>query len=399
MTADVIRFAAGALTGHRLRTVLSLAGVAIGVAAVILLTSLGEGARLYVSQEFQTLGSNLLIVIPGKTETTGSFPVFGGVPHDLTLDDARALERGIPSLSKLAPFILGTARARYEGRSREIPVAGTTADFQGARSLTLQSGRYLPEGLESGQRVCVIGAKLQSELFGGANPLGEILRIGGSRYRVIGVMAPRGESIGFDLDEVIHIPVSQSMKMFNRSGLFRIFVELRFPEQMEIAEKRIIEILKERHGGIEDVTILTQDAVLTAFNRILGILTAALAGIAAISLSVAGLGIMNVMLVAVSERTAEVGLLKALGVTRGQVLGVFLVEATLMSTAGGLLGLATGFGAIAFAQDFLPEFPLQPPIWAVYGGLVVAMVVGVVFGAVPARRASGLDPIAALRKF
>jgi len=397
--ADLLKFAAGSFRGHRLRTALSLVGVGIGVAAVVLLTSLGEGARLYVSGEFLTLGSNLLIVVPGKTETTGAFPVFGGVPRDLTLDDALALERGIPAVRKMAPIIIGTARARVEGKSREITVAGTTAEFLGVRNLTLRSGQYLPDGdVGRGQRVCVIGAKVESELFEGRNPLGETMRVGGTRYRVIGVMAPRGESIGFDMDEMIHVPVSQSMKMFNRSGLFRIFLEVRFPRQMEHAERRIIEILKERHGGVEDVTVLTQDAVLTAFNRILRILTAALGGIAAVSLSVAGIGIMNVMLVAVTERTSEVGLLKALGVTRGQILGVFLVEAAMMSTLGGLLGLGVGFAGLAVARDVLPDFPLQPPVWAVYGGLAVAIGVGVVFGAIPARRASGLDPVLALRK-
>jgi putative ABC transport system permease protein len=396
--ADLVRFSAGALRGHRLRTGLSLLGVCIGVGSVILLTSLGEGARLYVTGEFQTLGTNLLVVFPGKTETTGMAPIMGGVPHDLTLDDAEALARQIPSIRQVAPLTIGTARARYGDRSREITVAGTTAEFEGVRKLVIQSGRYLPEGeIGRGQRVCVIGNGVRRELFPDESPLGKKIRIGGYRYQVIGVMAPRGESLGMDLDEIIHIPVSQSMRMFNRTSLFRILIEVASHGQMETAKASALELLTERHDGEEDVTIITQDSLVSTFGRIFDILTAALGGIAAISLSVAGIGIMNVMLVSVSERTAEIGLLKALGVTRAQVLGAFLVEAALISTAGGLLGLGAGLGAARLLQAFYPDFPAQPPSWAVVGALVVAVSVGILFGALPARRAARLDPVASLQ--
>ncbi len=396
---DLIRFAAGSLRGHRLRTALSLAGVAIGVTSVILLTSLGEGARLYVTQEFATLGTNLLIVIPGKTETTGGPPIFGGVPRDLTLDDATMLQRRIRSIRRIAPLSIGTTQARFGQRTREVTVAGTTSEFLGLRKLKMRSGRYLPSGdWERGGRVCVIGPKLEAELFEGRNPLGEILRAGDERFRVIGVLAPRGESLGMNLDEVVHVPVSQALRMFNRSGLFRIMIEVRFPEQMEAAKGAIVKLLKERHDGIEDVTVLTQDAVLSTFGKIMSILTAALAGIAAVSLSVAGIGIMNVMLVSVSERTAEIGLLKALGVTRRQVVGAFLVESSLISGAGGALGLLAGLGGVLAVRTLYPEFPVQPPGWAVAGALVLAIFVGVVFGALPARNAARLDPVQALAR-
>jgi len=396
---DLVRFAAGSLRGHRLRTALSLAGVAIGVTSVILLTSLGEGARLYVTQEFATLGTNLLIVIPGKTETTGGPPIFGGVPHDLTLDDAAVLERRIRSIRRIAPLSIGTTQARFGQRAREVTVAGTTSEFLSLRKLKMRSGRYLPSGdWERGGRVCVIGPKLEAELFEGRNPLGEILRVGEERFRVIGVLAARGESLGMNLDEVVHVPVSQALRMFNRSGLFRIMIEVYFPEQMEAAKRGIVTLLRERHDGIEDVTVLTQDAVLSTFGKIMSILTAALAGIAAISLSVAGIGIMNVMLVSVSERTAEIGLLKALGVTRRQVVSAFLVESSLISGAGGVLGLLVGLGGVLAVRSFYPEFPVQPPGWAVAGALGLAVVVGIVFGALPARNASRLDPVQALAR-
>jgi putative ABC transport system permease protein len=223
-----------------------------------------------------------------------------------------------------------------------------------------------------------------------------MLRIGDERFRVIGVIAPRGTSLGIDLDEVVHVPVVTAMRMFNRRGLFRALVEISSHDRIEEAKGEVLRVLTERHDGIEDVTVFTQDSVVATFGRILGILTAALAGIAAISLSVAGIGIMNVMLVSVSERSREVGLLKAVGATEGQILAAFLTEAALISTTGGALGLLAGLAGNRILLAFYPTFPFSPPDWAVAGALVVSLAVGMVFGALPARRASRLDPVAAL---
>jgi putative ABC transport system permease protein len=394
---DLFGFSGGALRGHRLRSGLSLLGVAIGVGSVILLTSLGEGARVFVTGEFASLGSNLIIVIPGKTETTGAMPLMGGVPRDLTLDDAEALRRQVRQIRRVAPLSIGEADARFGSRQRTITVAGTTAEFKDVRALKIGSGRYLPPGDSArGARVCVLGFKLQAELFDGRNPLGEWLRLGEDRYRVIGVMAPRGTSLGMDLDEVVHIPVSRAMKLFNRTTLFRVMLEVNSFEEIEAAKEATLALLKERHEGFEDVTVITQDSVMSTFSNILAALTAALGGIAAISLSVAGVGIMNVMLVSVSERVPEIGLLKALGATRGQILSVFLAEASILSTAGGLLGLGLGYAGGRFIIYMWPSFPVQAPLWAVIGALVLALLVGVTFGLLPARRASRLDPVAAL---
>jgi putative ABC transport system permease protein len=381
---DLLAFSAGALRGHRLRTGLSLTGVAIGVASVVLLTSLGEGARLYVTGEFASLGTNLLIVLPGKTETAGVTPFLIGAPHDLTLDDSEAIARRVRSVRSVAPLSRGTVPARRAERRRDVTVTGTTAEFLGVRKMTLQTGRFLP-GLEAGREphVCVLGAKVRAELFGAANPLGEIVRLGDERYRVIGVLAPRGISLGMDMDDMVYVPVGRAMKMFNQTGLFRLLVEVRSPE---------------RHDGEDDVTILTQDSVLASFGRILAILTAALVGIAAISLTVAGLGIMNVMLVSVAERTREIGLLKALGVTRRQIVSVFLVEAAVLSSAGGAAGLAVAFAGAGLLRGLYPSFPVQPPSWAVAAAVLVSVSVGLVFGAAPARRAAGLEPIVALAR-
>ena len=394
---DLFRFSAGALRGHRLRTFLSLLGVAIGVASVVMLTSLGEGARLYVTGEFASLGSNLLIVIPGKTETTGGAPLVSTAPHDLTMEDMETVRRRVRHVRRIAPAVIGTGTVARGERKRQTVIVGTTNEIRGIRHIDMGVGRFLPAGVTDAP-VCVIGAKIQTELFDNRNPLGETIRIGGRRFRVIGIMAAHGTSIGMNLDEVVEIPVDTAMRMFNRTSLFRILIEVDSHEEIEATRKAVISVLTQRHDGEEDITVLTQDAVLSTFDQILKILTAALAGIAAVSLTVAGIGIMNVMLVSVSERTREIGLLKALGVTRLQVVSVFLLEAAIISTTGGLAGLAAGFAAGRFLQHLYPDFPVQPPVWAVVTALVVSFSVGLLFGGLPARRAAALDPVEALMR-
>jgi putative ABC transport system permease protein len=326
-------------------------------------------------------------------------PFLTGAPHDLTLEDTEAIVRRVRLIRRAAPVVFGGAAAQYGDRRREVGVWGATSDMLDVRRIKLHSGVYLPAGEASrGQRVCVIGTKIRQELFGAENPLGEFLRLGDERFRVIGVMAPRGLSMGADLDEMIHVPVSRAMKMFNKTSLFRVLVEVASHEQIPAARAAVIELLKERHQGVEDVTVWTQDSVLATFSRILGLLTAALAGIAGISLTVAGVGIMNVMLVSVSERTREIGLLKAIGVTGGQVVAAFLVEAAMLSTAGGAAGLGAAFAATRLFRALYPGFPARAPDWAVAAAIGVSLAVGILFGALPARRAARLDPITALAR-
>ncbi len=396
-TDDLLAYSAKALRGHRLRSFLCLLGVAIGVASVILLTSLGEGARLYVTGEFASLGSNLLILLPGKTETFGAAPMVSRAPHDLTMDDLEALARRVPQIRRIAPLSMGSAKAAFGDRARDALVIGTTNEMLEVRHLKMGIGRFIPPGVKDAP-VCVLGATVQRELFGSRNPLGEWIRVGENRFRVLGVIAPRGTSIGMNLDEVVEVPVESAMRMFNQTSLFRVLVEVRRHTEIGAARTASLEVLKTLHEGEEDVTALTQDAVLSTFNKILSILTAALAGIAAVSLAVAGIGIMNVMLVAIAERTREIGLLKAVGVTGRQVLAVFLLEAALISTAGGVLGLFGGIGAGRVLRYIYPEFPVQPPLWAVVASLVVSISVGILFGSLPARRAARLDPVEALMR-
>jgi putative ABC transport system permease protein len=372
-----------------------VAGVAVGISAVIALTALGEGARRYVVQEFSALGTNLLIVLPGKIETTGMMP-FGGVVNDLTIEDFKEVATRIPVVRRAAPLASGEETLRYGGRARAVPVFGTTRELLEVRRLKVAAGQFLPAGdPEQGGAEIVLGVKVAQELFPSESPLGRVVRLGDWRFRVIGVLEPRGRSLGFDFDDLVFVPVRTSMRIFNRSSLFRILVDLHPGEDLEFGKQAILDLLKERHR-VEDVTVITQDAVVETLGSILGVLTLALAAIASVSLTVAGVGIMNVMLVAVSERRPEIGLLKALGASTSQIVAVFIAEAAVLSTLGGLVGLAIGGLAVNAFVGVYPTFPATTPAWAVIASLVVSVVVGVFFGVVPARRAARLDPVTAL---
>ena len=394
-----IKFALQAMRGHRLRSILTLLGFGIGVAAVVLLTALGEGARAYVTNEFMSLGSNLLIILPGKTETTGNAPIIGGTPNDLTLSDMEAVRRHVPRIRDIAPISAGTAQVGYGDRRRQATIFGTTASYLDVRHMAVTAGEFLPEIDPDRQApVAVIGQTILRELFPSENPLGKSIRIGDWRFRVVGVLEPKGSQLGMNMDDLVFIPVASSLKIFNQSSLFRLVIEVGAHSELEDVRKQVLRILSERHGGEEDVTILTQDSVITAFNRILAALTLSLAGIAAVSLSVAGIGIMNVMLVSVSERTSEIGLLKAIGATPRDIQRVFLVEAILLSLTGGLVGLLAGYAGAAVLGQAFPALPARPPLWAVAAALVVSFGAGIGFGVLPARRAARLDPVTALAR-
>jgi putative ABC transport system permease protein len=395
---DLARFAWGAVVGHGLRSGLSLLGMGVGVAAVILLTALGEGARAYVAGQFASLGSNLLIVVPGKTETTGGLPGLGRPPNDLTLDDFEAVVRRLRQVERAAPISTATGAVSHGERRRQMAVIGTTSDFLEVRKLQIGRGLFLPPlEIGRGASVAVLGDRTARELFPGVDPVGQIVRVDEWRMRVIGVLAPRGTQMGLDVDDLIVIPVATAMRLFNRSSLFRMILEVRSYAGLEATAASVVQILKDRHGE-EDVTVISQDSVVATLGSILRTLTLVLAAIASISLSVAGIGIMNVMLVSVSERTSEVGLLKALGVGRGQIVAAFLTEAVLLSVAGGLVGLGAGYLGVRVVVALYPDFPASPPLWAVGAAVLVALTVGVVFGVLPARRAARLDPIAALSR-
>lgn len=396
--ADTLRFATRAATGYPLRTFLMVLAMSIGVAAVVVLTALGDGARRYVVNEFASLGSNLVIVLPGRSETGGFSPVNAvtSTPRDLTVEDGQAILRA-PAVLRTAPITVGTSEAVFNGKLRDVTVVGTTADYLQLRRMDLAQGRFLPTE-EPNAAVAVIGAKIQSELFGAEPATGKVLRIGDRRFRIIGVLGQSGQGLGMNADEVVILPVAVAQSMFNTNTLFRILVEARGRPQIEQARDQTLEIVKARHDGEEDVTVITQDAVLATFDRILGTLTYGVAGIAAISLAVAGILVMNVMLVAVTQRTGEIGLLKALGAEGGAIRNAFLAEATLLSATGAVVGYLLGQAGAFALRTALPALPAYPPDWAVIAALLTALSTGLLFGVMPARRAARLDPVQALMK-
>lgn len=397
---DCNRVAFGALARYPLRTAMMLLATAIGVCAVLVLTSLGEAARRFVAAEFQALGTHLLVVLPGKTETTGMGPglMTGETPRDLTLEDARALLR-IPSVAQVAPLVVGAATVYYGGLQRDITVMGATAALVDVRQWRLALGRFLrDEDWERAAPDCVLGAVVRSELFGDGPVIGQWLRVGERRCRVVGVLARQGISVMVNVDELVVMPVASAQQLLDVPGLFRVLVQAVDRDSVLTARREVIETIKLRHRGVEDVTVITQDSVLATFDGIFGALTAALAAIASVSLMVAGILIMNIMLVAVSQRTAEIGLLKALGANRSQITRLFLSEAVMLALFGAIFGIAVGYAVVAVLQGLYPDLEFHPPPWAVAGSFAIAVVCGMVFGILPARRAARLDPIAALAR-
>ena len=399
-SSDLIRFARAAATGNPLRASLLVLAMAIGVAAVVVLTALGDGARRYVMNEFSSLGTNLVIVLPGRSQTGGFSPGNASTKttRDLTIDDAQALQRA-SAVAKVAPLAAGTSEISAGGKLREVMVAGTVSQYMAVRNMSMAQGRFLAAGdWRGGASEAVIGAKVRDEIFGSTSALGQLVRIGDRRFRIVGVLAVSGQGLSMNTDELVFVPVSIAQSMFNSNTLFRILVEANGRDAIDAAKAQVADIIKLRHEGEQDVTVITQDAVLATFDRLLGALTLGVAGIAAISLAVAGILVMNVMLVSVSQRTSEIGLLKALGATGSGIRLVFLTEATMLSVAGALLGYVLGQLAAALIRQLYPTFPAYPPDWAVFAGLATALVTGILFGVLPARRAAQLDPVQALSK-
>jgi len=395
---DAIHFSWSALTSNFTRTFLMLLAMSIGVASVVILTALGEGARNYVTAEFSSLGTNLVIVIPGRSETSGGgvSTMIGVTERDLTLDDAMALTRH-PKVSRIAPFNIGAAEVSWQGRKRETTIQGSTHELLELRKWTMAQGQFLPKAdFDRANSVCVIGTNIRNELFAAHAALGQWLRIGDRRFRVIGILADEGQSMGFDVKDAVIIPVASAQSLFNVPSLFRIFVEVKTREALPKVMTFIKDTIRERHQGVEDVTVITQDAVLKTFDRILSALTYAVGGIAAISLIVAGILIMNVMLVAVSQRTSEIGLLKSLGASAKAILNLILIEAILLSSLGALTGLIIGHIGSWVIRYAFPVLPAYPPTWATLASIIVALVTGVLFSLLPAKKAAQLDPVVAL---
>ena len=396
-TADLIAFNLKLIERQRLRSAMLLAAIAISVMAINLLTGIGEGGKQFVLAEFNLLGKNVLIMLPGKKETTGGIPpLTGEATRDLTLHDAEAIAQ-LGNVSAVAPLIAGKMEISHDKLSREAFTIGSNRAFFEIRQLDVAQGKALPLlPMDQSQAVCVIGRKLRKELFGTKPALGQWLRAGDSRFRVIGILKDKGEGLGFDMNEAIIVPVANAQALFNQEGLFRVFIELRSLDGLQKSQRRILALLKERHEGEEDVTIITQDSLLSAFENILNTLTLAVAGIAGISMLVAGILIMNVSLIAVSQRTREIGLLKALGCPARTVALIFLSEASIMALSGALLGILLSELLLLIARGLYPTIPFTTPFWAQLGSALIATVTALLFAAIPAQKAANMTPVDAL---
>ena len=396
--ADTLQLALSALRADRRRSALIALATAIGVTAVVLLTALGDGARRYVTSQFSALGTNLLIVIPGRTETVGGPPpVMGETPRDLSLNDYAAVAR-LPSVQRVVPVMVGAANvSTLAGVEREVTLLGVTSDMLEVRKLSIAQGHFLPpQAVDHAAAVCVLGPKLARELFGNANPLGQWVRVGDRRFRVIGLLANTGVSVGQDFNDMALIPVASAQALLNTQGLFRLLIEVRDERGMDAAKAAVRSAIMDLHEGEDDITLITQDSVVATFDRILNAITYALTGISAISLLVAGILIMNVMLVTVAQRKGEIGLLKALGARTAEIRRLFLLEAVMLSLTGASLGVVAGYGITTLVALRYPDFPVAVPWWGALAAVFTAAGFGLFFGVWPARRAALLDPVQAL---
>ena len=395
-TRDFLMLAAGALRGHRLRTGLSMLGIAIGICAVVLLTAIGEGTRRYVLDQFTQFGTNIIAVNPGKQETVGIPGVLGGTTRKLTIDDAELLTR-LPGVERVAMFTLGSAEVEAQARGRSVYIYGATDAMPDVLKFGVRQGSFLPSGdPRRGAPVAVLGPTLKREIFGETSALGEFVRIGGQRFRVIGVMEPKGQILGMDIDDVAYVPVARAMRLFNTDELMEIDVIFSHTRLESEVESAIRNVLTERHGR-EDFTITTQTQMLEVFGNVMDVITLAVAAIAGISLLVGAIGILTIMWIAVGERTPEIGLLKAVGASSGQVQLLFLAESAALSFVGGAAGLGVGLGIAALAKVLIPGLPIYTPARFVVAGLLVSLGTGLASGVLPARRAARLDPVEALR--
>jgi putative ABC transport system permease protein len=395
-SADLIAFAAQAVHAHRLRSVLTALGIGIGVMAVVLLTSIGEGLNRYIVEQFTQFGTHTLGIQPGKANTLGISPGVINSVRPLSLQDAEALERA-PYVLNSVPAISGNASVETHGRERTVLVFAVGADFDEAFKFEVSRGEFLPhDSFERPRPVAVLGATVYEELYAGENPLGDRIRVGQERYRVVGVMEPKGEMLGLNLDDAVYIPAARGLELFNREGLQEIDVLYREGAPADEVVAAIKRILIARHGA-EDFTIITQQQMLDVLGSIIGVLTLGVAALGGISLLVGGVGIFTIMSIAVRERTQEIGLLRAVGATRQRISQLFLGEAMLLAGIGGAAGLTAGVGITLLVHWAVPAMPAQVSPMYVVLSEIAAVLIGLVAGVLPARSAASLEPLEALR--
>jgi len=395
---ELIRTAIIALNQNKMRAALTALGVIIGVMSVILLIALGESAQAYVEREFAIMGSNVIIITPGKQETTGMFPISAGSHKKLTYEIARQIKRKVPGIIGVASNTLGLANIRYKNRQRNVLLIGTTPDFEKVRQLYTQIGRFLTEeDIERNSRVCIIGTTVKKELFGTHRALYEKISINGSKHTVVGILEERGMALGIDLGDIVIAPLPSAQRIFNVEEVMEILLGARTQEDIPRATEAARKIVRSAHDNEEDFTITNQDSMLSAFSRIFSMLRLMLVGIACISLLVGGIGIMNIMLVSVRERTREVGIRMAVGATRADIGLQFLMESITLSVLGGMTGIFLGFIGSVIIRVLYPSLPIGLSLWSITTAFLFSSAVGVVSGVYPALKAASVDPVEALR--
>ncbi len=383
---------------NKVRSILTTLGVIIGVMSVILLIALGESAQAYVEREFAVMGSNVLIVTPGRQETTGMFPISAGAHRKLTWDIAKTIKRRGVSITGVAANAIGLGGIKYRNRTRHVLLIGTTPDFEHVRQLHTQIGRFISQrDIDRNVKVCVIGTTVKRELFGDRRALYETVSINGSKHMVVGILEERGMALGIDLGDIAIVPLPSAQQMFNMEGVGEILAGARSQEDIKRAKESVKRIIISAHDNNEDFTITDQDGMLSTFSRIFDMLRLMLTGIASISLLVGGIGIMNIMLVSVRERTREVGVRKAVGASRTDVALQFLIEAVTLSVIGGLIGLSLGASGAFIIHLLYPNLPIGISMWAALMAFFFSLGVGVFFGVYPAVKAASVDPVVALR--
>ena len=380
-----------------MRSFLTSLGIAIGVICVIFLTGVGEGMQSYIISQFSQFGTNIIGISPGKTETMGMpMGAIGGTTRPLTFEDAEALER-LPIVDVAVPVSGGSAEIEYKDRKRRSMVVGTGADYDVIVKATDMLGEYLPQdNPKSPRSLAVLGPKMRDELFYDTNPLGQIVRVNSERFRVIGVLPPKGDFLGMDLDDAIYIPIGKFQTMFNKNTFQEIDVVYYENVQPEEAVASIKRLMIDRHG-VEDVTITTQEQMMETLGDIMKWLKFTVAAFGGISLLVGGVGIFTIMTVAVNERTSEIGVLRAIGASRKRIRDVFLLEAMFLAILGAMLGLLIGFAAVNITLVLYPDLPIAIAWDYILYAVLISLAIGLLAGFLPARAAARLDPVEALR--
>ena len=393
---DLVRLSSSSLLDQRMRSFLTILGIAVGIASVVLLTSIGEGVHRYTLSEFTQFGTNLVAVNPGKATTAGLPGALINNVRPLSLADGKALPK-IPGVLQAVSVVQGNASIEYSGRQRRSYVFGVQSSALAVWQMKIAKGQFLPDDdIQAARSFAVLGSRVEQELFKNHGALGSLIRIGSDRFRVVGVMESKGQMLGFDLDDAVYIPTSSAMSLFNQSSLMEIDVLYQPGLQAATVADKVRKLLKARHGS-EDFTITTQDEMLKVLGSVLDILTLGVGALGAISLFVGAVGIVTIMTIAVNERTPEIGLLRALGADSRQILLLFIGEAVVLAALGGCAGLIAGAGIAWLLGHLLPSLPTHTPWQYALYAESLALVIGLLAGVLPARHAAALDPVEALR--